>query len=242
MKRSRRASTLCLCAAALGWLLTGVAWSADADDGQPPEEELDEVVVEGDRIKSRISSYKELQKPLDWLARLVGEFRIGGGVELLAQDDAGDPLAVTGAAVCIGFGIGPGVQCDFRALWRETAESASEAITGGASTYNPAVLLLGFDPLAGSVSYIMVDARGYADTAGGTMVSADTMRARSSCFAMAARCDQVLRISASPDGETFEMMIDRQIEQQPAVRFRFVMERIPGTPSVVYGRKQEEKK
>lgn len=236
---------------ALAWSVAGPAFGADSQEAQqdnspsqeiPDDEVLDEVLVEGRRVEPRPRTFKELQKPFDWLARLVGEFDIDGSVDLRAQSRSGDLRNVSGRADCVGFGVGPGVQCDLRVRWQETKGPDGEDIPGGVSTLNPAVLLLGFEPVLPGVSYILVDNRGNADIAVGEMATVDTMVSRSRCVAIAGDCEQVMQITAGPDLESVEMKIDLRIKGETAVRFSFALHRVPGTVSVVYGRKQGKQK
>jgi hypothetical protein len=245
--------------AALTWWVAGSAFLADAGESQPDNpqrasasageshdkdkvDELEEVFVEGQRLVPKPRSFKELQKPFDWLARLVGEFDIDGSVDLQAQGRPEDMRNVSGRADCIGFGVGPGVQCDLRVLWPDTKGPDDEDIPGGISTFNPAVMLLGFEPVMPGISYILIDNQGNAETAVGEMATVDTMRSSSKCVAIAGNCQRFMQITAGPDLESIEMKIVLRIESKAAVRFSFVMHRVPGSVSVVYGRKQARKK
>lgn len=229
-----------VCLGALACTAAGMAAAAET-----AIEELDEVVVEGDRVKPRPRSFNELQKPIDWMARLVGEFDIGGSVVISMAGDREESRDVSGHANCVGFGLGPGVQCELQVTWPVSAGPDGMEVRGGISRFDPAVLLLGYEPVQGSVNYILVDNQGFAETAVGEMSSADTMRSRTDCAldAIAAgTCDQVLRITADPDLRTIAVRIEQRIDLAPAVRYNFVLNRVPGSKAVVYGRKQERKK
>lgn len=245
MNRSGAGISLRICLAALAWFAAGIVVAAAARNtgqDQPDFEELDEVFVDGDRVKRKSYSYKELQKPLDWMARLVGEFDVGGTVILSGPDGGEQTVEVLGHAQCIGFGIGPGVQCDLQVKWPEAAGPDGEEFPGGVSAFDPAALLLGYEPVQGAVSYILVSNKGHAETAVGEMVSGDTMRSRTDCAdSVAVTCEQVMRITANRDLETVEMRIERRSDLAPAVRYVFVMRRVSGSQSVVFGRKQGKK-
>jgi hypothetical protein len=73
----RTCTAVLACAAAAMAVAADAAASREAGDGL---EALDEVFVEGKRVRPKPYSYKELQKRIDWMARLVGEFDIGGTV------------------------------------------------------------------------------------------------------------------------------------------------------------------
>jgi hypothetical protein len=242
------AGALRICLAALTWSVAGSALAAGAagSTGQlatpatstEQSQELDEVIVKGQRISPKPRTWKELQKPFDWLARLVGEFDIDGSVDLHARGRPEDLRKVSGRADCVGFGIGPGVQCDLSVLWEPTKGPGGEEIPGGISTLNPAVMLFGFEPVLPGVSWILVDSEGNAETSVGVMVSVDILHSRSKCVAIAGNCERLMQITADSALKHFDMEIDLRMEGETAVRFRFVMHRVPGSASVVYGRKQ----
>jgi hypothetical protein len=48
----------------------------------------------------------------------------------------------------------------------------------------------------------------------------------------------VVRITALPDLKVVEMLIDLEIDKVKATRFMFTLHRVPGVPSVVFGRKK----
>ena len=207
----------------------------------PPLEELDDVLVEGRRIRAAPRSWDEYQQPFNFLARLVGKFDIEGYVDLRAQGNDEDLRKVQGQAICLGFGAAPGVQCELTAQWPRTTGPAGEEILGGVSSLDPAVLLFGFDPATTGVSHVVVDNRGVADTAVGRMISVNTMLARSRCVAVPGNCERTARVSIEPGFRIIRMNIDLAIDQQKAVSFVFIMNRVPDSAAVVYGRKQGSK-
>jgi hypothetical protein len=230
------------------------------------DEELGEVLVEGKRTKPKSSSWDVYQTPFTWMARMVGTFVIDGNVDLHAQGNPEDLLEVSGRAECVGFGVAPGVQCELKIRWPDTYGPDDKQIMGGVSTLDHAMMLFGSDPsepptfqpnLPGlrlprptasdrpdqepvqtGVSWILVDGRGVAESAVGKMVSADTMQSRSRCVGVAGDCERVFRITAWPDLKTVEFRIFVVIDADEAVNYTFVMHRVPGTDSVVYGRKK----
>lgn len=261
-----------VCVAMRGWVLamalsaSGLVPAADADKPKPPaqraDDELGEVLVEGARTRPRRPTFDDYQAPFNFLSRLVGTFVIDGTVDLHAQGRRDDLRKVSGRTECVGFGVAPGVHCEFKARWPATTGPDGEEIPGGVSTLNPAVLLYGYETISpelvgmrlpgllGSssatpeqpgVSLVVVDNNGVSETAVGQMVSSDTMRSRSKCLAVAGNCERVVTITARPDLKTVEMNIDLVIDGAKAVSFAFVLHRVPGTGSVVYGRKPEKK-
>lgn len=248
MKNSACGISLRICMAALACAAAARAVGADAAASREAEaglEELDEVFVEGKRVRPKPYSYKELQKRIDWMARLVGEFDIGGTVVRIGAGGQEESTPVIGRADCVGFGIGPGVQCELRVGWRATWQGEFRDERGRESTFNPTVLLVGYEPVRGGVNYILVNSLGHADTAVGEMASADTVRARTDCAVdnfSASACEQLMRITARPDQKTVEVHIEQSIDLEPVVRYSFVMNRVPGSKAVVFGRSQGKAK
>lgn len=224
------------------------------------DEELGEILVEAERARPKAHSWKEYQEPFNWLARMVGTFVIDGNVDLRAQGNEEDLRKVSGRAECVGFGVAPGVQCELKIRWPETSGPDGKAIPGGVSSLTHAVMLFGSElpdpnsrsiqinlpgrtqadqaPATPGVAWILVDNRGVADNAVGRMVSADTMQSRSRCLDIPGDCERVVRITAWPDMRLVEFRIELVIDARKAVNFTFVMHRVPGTESVVYGRKK----
>lgn len=235
---------------ALALATSGLVMAADAPAARNPApqaqpvEELDEVLVEGRRIRKKRPSWDDYQQNFNFLARLVGQFVIQGSVDLHGQGNPEDLRRVAGRAHCIGFGSAPGVQCELNVRWPETRGASGEEIPGGVSTLDPAVLLLGFEPAAPGISHVFLDNKGVADIAVGKMASPDTMLSRSKCLGIQGNCERTVRITAEPDLRAVRMNIDLAVDQQRLVGFAFVMQRVPDTGSVVYGRKQprDEKK
>jgi hypothetical protein len=115
--------------------------------------------------------------------------------------------------------------------WRVTWQGESRDERGRESTFNPAVLLVGYEPVRGGVNYILVNSLGHADTAVGELASADTLRARTDCAVdnfPGSACEQLMRITARPDLQTVEVQIEQSIDLEP----------VPGSKAVVFGRAQ----
>lgn len=224
-----------------GLVVAAVAPSAP-DPVSPAQqaEELDEVIVEGRRIRRERTrrSWNDYQQPFNFLARLVGQFDIEGSVDLQGQGNPEHMRRAEGRAHCIGFGVAPGVQCQLNVRWPDSDGANGEEIPGGISTLDPAMLLLGFDPAEPGISHVLLDNRGVADNAVGRMTSPDTMLSHSKCVGVPGDCERTVRITAEPDLDTVRMTIGYALERQEFLTVAFVMRRVPGTASVVYGREQ----
>lgn len=242
-----------------GLLLTLPCTAAAADAAAPAsqqapraDEELSEVVVEGQRVIQR-----KPQQSFDWLARLVGEFTIDGYVHPTPGDTSSDLQDVHGHALCVGFGIAPGVQCELRVRWPDATGPDGSEVPGGVSTLDPAVMLFGFnlgthvDVMYGAplrpgeapdmdtytIAHMMIDNKGVAEGGAGYRMGTDTMTSRSPCVAIPVDCERVVVIAVPADLQTVEMRIDLEIKKALAMRYKFVMHRVPDSESVVYGRK-----
>lgn len=201
------------------------------------DNELDEVVVRGERSIRR-PGFREYQQSLDWLARMVGRFVVDGHVDLKAQGSPQDILKVNGGATCVGFGVAPGVECELKIRWPEKTGPNGEKIPGGVSTLDPAVVLYGFEPVQQGIHYIVVDNEGTAEMAVGLHATADIVQSRSPCNVFPGNCERVVQITAWPDLKLIEMRIDLEVDGEKALRYLFMLHRVPGTPSVVFGREK----
>jgi hypothetical protein len=214
------------------------------------EAELDEVDVTALRERNR---YQSPQLYFNWLARLVGDFTVEGYVDITPRDGERDVLTAQGKVTCIGFGVAPGVQCELNVSWPAKGGPDSAEVPGGAATLDPAVMLFGFDVNAYnygvgkseqlpeySVKHVLVDNRGVSESGLGIYQGADTVESRSDCAAVHLDCERIVRITANPDLRTVEMLITLAIEQHQAVRYVLLMNRVPGSKSLVFGRAPED--
>jgi hypothetical protein len=233
---------------ALAWLVAGPVQAAAAGKPQPQPQsqseadELDEVLVEGNRLRAARPGFKQYEQSFGWLARMVGSYVVEGTVDLHAAGRSEDLRKASGRLECVGFGSAPGVQCELRVRWVDATGKDGEALAGVATSLNPAALLFGVELVHSGISYMLVDSQGYAETTVGEMTSADTMQSRATCGAIAGNCERVSRITASPDLKTLDMKMDLLIDRQKAVSFALVMRRASGSPAVVYGRKEKGRK
>ena len=216
--------------------------ASDAPNTNPPaalaDQELEEIVVTGRRAREQRPDWEELQRPFNWLARLVGRFVVEGHVDLRGLGNPADFVQVQGRTECVGFGVAPGVQCELKIRWPEQKQLGSEVNPGTFPNLNPAVLLYGYEPAEPGIRYILVDSKGIAESAAGLLITADTMRSRSPCKTLPGECERVVHITARPDFKTVEMQIDLEVDHRKALSYVFMMNRVPGTPSVVFGRKK----
>jgi hypothetical protein len=191
------------------------------------DEELDEVVVDGRR------ALRKPQAILDWMARLVGQFTVVGTVDLHGHSEAG-LLDLQGHSTCVGLGPGPAVQCELRIRWPEARGKSREQIAGGVSNLDPAMMVFGFEPNRIGIRHMVVGNDGIADGAMGYLLPGDTLLTRAKCGGVAVNCERAVQVTAEPGGQTVRMQIEIQIDLRKAVTIAFVMQRVPGSPSIVY--------
>jgi hypothetical protein len=180
------------------------------------DQELEEILVNGKRIKPE----RNMQAVVDWMRRLVGQFRYQGYVELRSADGA--PLGkqdVQGVSDCVAFGLAPGVQCSVKVEW--PAVEGGDRVVGGVSTLQPAMILYGFDPDHRAVHMLQVDNKGIADGALG-YIQGDTLIAAAPCEGIPGNCQRITRITAKPDGKLIQTQIDIEIDGQRVTRYVFL--------------------
>jgi len=213
----------------LAWLLP-VAGAAELPAGKTPasatapgaEQQLDEVTVTATRTRP----VRNLQTIIEWLARLVGQYRYEGSVELHAGPGVpAAPLPVRGVGDCVPFGLAPGVQCSIAVRWPEVRGENGTEVLGGISSLNPALILYGLDPDHRAIHYLQVDQKGIADGGLGYL-DGDTLTTTAPCEGIPGNCQRITTINAQPDGKLIQMQIDIRQDEERTVRYTFVMRRL----------------
>jgi hypothetical protein len=182
-------------------------------------DELDEVLIDGRRPSRKPSEI------ITWMRRLVGTFTYAGHVDLHGKGEPEDLRPVTGRSDCVGFGPAPAVQCEIRITWPETKGPNGEAVMGGMSALNPAMMLYGFEPDDLGIRYMIVDSKGIAEPALGLLVG-DTLTSKEPCVNTPGTCQKITKITAEPDGTLIEMQIDIERDYKRAMSYRFVLHRV----------------
>jgi hypothetical protein len=205
-------------------LPAGAVVAADAAPrAAPAEEELDEITVNGNRIKP----IRNMQTILEWMVRLVGNFRYEGFVELRPGDGVPkERLPVRGVGECVAFGVAPGVQCSVAIRWPEVHGPDGAAVVGGVSSLNPAMILYGLDPDRRGIHFLQVDQHGVAEGGVGYLFD-DVLTSTAPCEAIPGNCQRTTRINAQPDGKLIQMQVDIQQDGVRVARFNFELQRVP---------------
>lgn len=220
MKRLARLERIrcCLIALAMFAVLLASPGMSSAAGASRDDLELGEVLVQGKRTKP----VRDPQNIIDWMRRLVGQFRYQGYVEL--HDEKGAALGqqnVSGKADCVAFGLAPGVQCTVSIEWPETENAAAREIPGAVSLLDPAMVLYGLDPDELAVHYLQVDNQGIADGGLG-FLRGDTMTTTDPCVGIPGDCKRTTKITARPDGQMIQTQIDVERDGLLAVRYLFI--------------------
>ncbi len=221
MKRRTSITVLVTQVLVLAWLLS-VPACASAQQKVRPEEQLNEVVVTGTRIKPS----RNMQTIIEWLRRLPGEFRYDGYVEL--QAGPGMPtsrLPVQGLSDCVAFGAAPGVQCAVDIRWPKVSGENGTEVPGGSSVLDPAMILYGLDPDHRAIHFLQVDKRGVAEGGLGYL-EGNTLVTTAPCEGIPGNCQRTTRIDAQPDGKLIQMQVDINQDDAKPVRYSFVMHRL----------------
>lgn len=212
----------------LGTSMTGVALAASPPRAPPPQWKD----PAGEPVAMDV-----------WLDRLVGRFQFEGVVEVPDRcvppppppDGSPPPFfsplcsTVTGVGDCVSIGTGPGVHCIFNARWDDLYEivHASQAgaggifaVPGGVNNLAPSVALFGMDASATRLSMLLVDNKGLAEAADGSLHGAratlETRCVNDLKLYEAMRrmpppprtCRRITRIEAREDGRFVRMSVD----------------------------------
>lgn len=200
-----------------------------ARGGAPAEparvEELSEVVVSGERPTRKVADV------IPWLRRLLGEYTIEGYVDLGGRGEPDEQRTVRGTGVCVGFGVAPGVQCEFNIRWPETRARGGGEILGGVSNLSPAMILFGLEPDEIGVRYLQVDNRGLAEGSRGGIIG-DSAVFRTPCADGIEGCERSMRIITRSDSKLVEMQVDTEIYYQVKLRYRFQLTRVKDVQTV----------
>lgn len=192
--------------------------------------------------------------PAVWLKRLSGRFRFDGSIvhrEIIDFEQLNDaPPAdaeegevrgaylylpewaqpIEGKGDCIKFSEGAGLQCLLNIAWPEQWRYTGKAQLGGVSDMTPANILLGLAPAVApdGVRFLLIDKRGLAHP-GSLVVAGDSATAKVACVDMPGvqRCDQLLRVTARPDGAVHaELSVTVRFQRSKLERKRF-LEQVP---------------
>ena len=194
-----------------------------ADQGSPrqplrpalPDQELDEAVVQGNRLKPT----RDPQKIVNWLKLLVGKFRYEGGVEIQVEADRARRQA-QGSADCTAFGLAPGVHCEIHLFWPGVQGAGGVEIPGGAPTLLPAMIQYGLNPDNIGIRFLLVDNKGLAHYGQGYLVN-DTLTTTTPCSEASGNCQRITRVTPSVDGQTVDMQFDIERDLQNVASYRF---------------------
>lgn len=191
----------------------------------PADMELDEAVVQGNRLKPT----RDPQKIVNWLKLLAGQFRYEGVVELQADAGTRADRQAQGSADCTPFGLAPGVHCEIRVSWPGAQGADGAEIPGGAPTLLPAMIQYGLNPDNIGIRFLLVDNKGLSHYGQGYLVS-DTLTTTTPCSELPGNCQRITRITPSVDGMTVDMQFEVEVDLQNVFRYRFQLHRVGKLP------------
>lgn len=226
----RKQTLACACLAALAGLCTGAAVAAapepvagaDKPEASTPPasaDELGEVVVSGERPVRKVGEL------IPWIRRLLGEYTLEGYVDVAGKGQPEDRKEASGRGLCVGFGLAPGVQCEWRVAWDPPRPSRRLLMPASVSAMVPAMVLYGVEPDSLGISYLQVDSRGLAEGATGDVIG-DSVTFKTACSDMPDGCERITRIIAPSGSKQIDLQVDTVINGDLEVRYRFQLTRV----------------
>jgi hypothetical protein len=218
---------------ALALTLSCPAFAAGFQCAKPAEagtkgviQELDEVVVTGEKIKTRSRDLRE------WLKLLVGKYTYEGYVDLCGQENARDLRPVTGTAACVASGENPNVHCTVNVRWPAARGENGAPVLGGVSSLAPAFAIYSLEnryqpekhTYQLGLVFTQVDNKGIAEWASGTLVG-DTFTSNEPCVGIPGACRKVTKITARPKSKQITTQVDVEIDNRRVLHQSFVLNR-----------------
>jgi hypothetical protein len=204
---------------------------AKPDDAGSRADEPEEV---SRNARETVSSPKGMQA---WLRRLVGQYTIGGYVDLCGKGNLGDRRTVTGEADCIATSAAPDVHCKVNISWPAASGDNGVSVLGSVSNLAPAQFLFSIEiPSPGIPMYRgtgingwgvlleQVDNKGIGEFASGVLVG-ETFLATEPCVDLPGNCWKITRITAMPDSDEISMSVEIDIDRQRVSRRDFLLHR-----------------
>jgi hypothetical protein len=195
-------------------------------------EELSEVFVSGEK------PLEDLKDLIPWIRRLLGQYVVQGYVDVGGKGNQEDLRTMRGTSICVGFGVAPGVQCEFNGRWPQSGGVEGPPLPESVAALAPAMILYGVEPDERGIRYLQVDNRGLAEGATGDVIG-NTATFRTRCVDMAEVCERVTRIIAASASKVVEVQVDTEVSSQVVQRYRITMTRIgeaPEAPAAGTGR------
>lgn len=189
-------------------------------------DELQEVVVTGEKATTRTRALKE------WLKLLVGKYTYEGYVDLCGQDNPKDLRSVTGNADCVASGENPNVHCTVNVRWPAARGENGAPVLGGVSSLLPAFAIYSLEnrylpdkqAYQLGLMFTQVDNKGVAEWASGTLMG-DTFTSSEPCVGIPGDCRKITKITASPESDEIYSLVDIQVDSRRVLRQSFVLHR-----------------
>lgn len=214
--------TAVACLMVTAWSLFAEACAAE-EPAVPSDLELGEILISGARPN------RDPQQIVEWIRRLIGQFRYSGFVESNDSTSVGGRRAVRGLGECKPFGFSPAVMCEMNVTWPAVRGPDGTELAGGKSTLRPGVFVLGLDPDRLGVRFLEVDNRGMGNGGRGYL-RGDSVVTTTPCVDLPAQCQRITRIHAQPDGKQVRMQFDIEQNSVLIARFDFSMSKLESGP------------
>jgi hypothetical protein len=215
----------------IGWMIVATANAAESSKRkapltaaqstleQQPDQELEEILVEGHR------PIKDPRKLKAWIERLVGSFSYEGYVERYNAEGVAERTEVHGGSQCARFDKAAAVQCMVNATWNRMSGASGPGTVLDGNSLAPAVVVYGLNPPMQYFGHMQVDSSGVARKGKGWLVD-DTMISKDPC-ADFRDCLRVVRLRAPPDAKVISMRVDLEQNGKLQVRQEFKWSRLP---------------
>ena len=222
-----------LLAAAAATMLPKLVLAAGFSCARPPEagskqalEELEEVVVTGEKVRTKTRDLRE------WLRLLPGMYSYEGYIDLCGNGNSADTRPVSGESSCVASSERPNVLCTVNVRWPEERGKDGEPTLGGVSNLSPAYVIYSLENRfipdkqvhVLGLMFTQVDNNGVAEWASGTLVG-DTFISSEPCVDMPGSCRKMTRIAVSPDSKEIHTRVDVEVDNQRVLHQSFVMRR-----------------
>jgi len=186
---------------------------------KPSEDLLNEVTISAEKPTRKMADL------IPFLRRILGEYTVDGKVDLGGQGKPEERWTAVGTGNCVGFGVAPGVQCEFKVKWPQIPGPNGEAVMSGIMGMEPMMILYGLEPDELGIRYLQVNNRGLAEGATGYMLN-DTVTFKTACVNTAPGCQRVTKVTARSDSKVVDFVIDTELDYKLAARFNFKLRRV----------------
>lgn len=183
-----------------------------------------------------------------WLRRLAGRYRVEGAISM-PERGIFEPLRGNGD--CAAVGTGAGMHCIFDITWQDIfdmnlsggSDTGIFNLPGGVAWLDPSMMLIGLDPRAQGITFLVVDNKGLPEAGSGS-IAGDRATLRAACvnapnlfLSMRPRvtyegrlpdtCERITRIDARAGSSLLNMVVSIEINGELATIVDVTLRRVP---------------